>query len=146
MINHYEVSIYFQNIEYQLQKNILQYYFHCNFSSLNLERSLTYLSQFTGFYDIAQRYKLFKFVPVFKLWKFFIFLIIIHIFFISFCISIDRMTLSALTPFSTINNMYQYQLRIQNILWSFIKLLAKLIWDLKKFLLDLIPKFLGTFS
>ena len=48
---------------------------------------------FTGsFWDIAQPYIIY--IPILKIWRFFIFIIIFHVFVISFCRSINRVTYS----------------------------------------------------
>ena len=67
-------------------------------SSLNWELSFIHLKLFTGsFYDIAQLYKLSHLNGFF--FQCSIFILIFHVFVISFCISINRVTYSSFNTF-----------------------------------------------
>ena len=107
IVNHYEVHVIFQDIEYQLREISFITSFVIVFikSSLDWEVSLIHSDLFTGnFCDIAQPYKLFTFQYWFLIfyfydWWFFISIIIFHIFVISFCISINCVTYSSSNAF-----------------------------------------------
>ena len=45
------------------------------------------------------------YIPILKIWRLFIFIIIFYVFVISFCISINRLIIPLLIPFSAINNI-----------------------------------------
>ena len=84
------------------------------------------------------------YVPIFKIWLLFIFIIIFHIFITIFYISIIRVAYFTLNFFLLLI-AYQHLLSILILLRSFLKLLAKLMRDLKEIFLDLIHKFITTF-
>ena len=102
MVNHYEVHVIFQDIEYQLQENILHRYLHYSFfmkSPLNWAVPFIHSKLFTGsFYDISQAYKLFTS----QYWRYddsLFFFIIFHVFAISFGISINKAAYSSYYTF-----------------------------------------------
>ena len=63
MVNHFEIHIFFQDIDSQLQEDIIHYFLHYSFtkSSSNWEVSSIQSKLFTGsFRDIVHPYKLFR--------------------------------------------------------------------------------------
>ena len=72
MVNHYKAPAIFQDIEHQLQENILHQFLHYSFFEI-----------FTKLKSIFYPFKI-----IYR--QFFIFIIIFHVFAISFCISINR--------------------------------------------------------
>ena len=90
MVNHYEVHLIFQGIGHQLQKTILHLFLHCSFfmkSLLNRELYFIYWKLLRHCTTILIIY-----ISILLIWQFFFFIIIFHLFVISFCISINRVT------------------------------------------------------
>ena len=81
--------------------------------------SIFYLQKvFTGnFYYIAQPSKLIIYIPILNIWRFFVFIIIFHVFVISFCMLIN---ICPLIPFSSINNI-SISVKISNFTLVFLK-------------------------
>ena len=137
MVSHYEVYVIFQGIEHQLQENILHHSLHYNSFKL---RSIFDLFKFI--YQKLLRHcptMQIIYIPVFKIRWFYIFVIIFHIFVISFCILMNLMLFSIINSISiSVNN--------SNFTSVFFKGACDLIQKLKENLDGLNDKRLSHFS
>ena len=103
MVSYCEVHINVWDIEHQLQEEILHHYFRCIFIQFrkifNPRKSI--YRQFLWHCPTIQ----IIYIPIFKIWRFFVFTIIFHLFFINFCYLLMEWHNPSLVPSSTINNM-----------------------------------------
>ena len=95
------VYVIFQDMKYQLQENIFQHFLHYSFLwNIHWEISLIYLHQVI-YWIILLHFPTVKmfYIPILKIWQFFIFILIFHAFMISFFILIKGMIYSSSNTF-----------------------------------------------
>ena len=97
LVNHYGVHVILQDIEQQLQEKFRHHFLHCSYLSI-------YIKLRSIFYPLKIIYrKLLRYsptissiyIPLLKIRRSFFFIIIFHVFLISFCILINRVTYSS---------------------------------------------------
>ena len=120
MVKHYEVHVIVQDIEHQLQKLFFIIFFIIVFYKIFIQ--LTIL-----FHPLKIYWRLLShcptiwiiYIPILKIWRFLILIIIFNVFIISFCISIEYSScntylnnISPLIPFSTIYRILIFTKRL----------------------------------
>ena len=94
-VNHLEVYVNFQDIEYQLQEKIsFVTIIVMKYSSISVVSSNHLKLPEGNFCDIAQTKKM-NYIPIFKTWRLLILIMIFYAFLINFCISIKNLTYSS---------------------------------------------------
>ena len=143
MVNHYEFRVIFQDIEHQLQENIFFTFLIITFYKIFIKLRSIFDSLEIIYRKLLRHFLSIKsiYIPIFKIWWFFIFIIIIHIFVISFAYRWIGWHNPPLIHFSTINNI----LSVNNSNWVFLRVLAMIIQKQKENLQDLNDKFLNIF-
>ena len=101
VVNHYKVNVIFQNIEENIKKISFITFFDIEFYEvfINLRSIIDPLKIF--YRKLLQHCPTIYiiYIPIFKTWRFFIFVILFHIFLISFCASMNCVTYSSCNSF-----------------------------------------------
>ena len=92
--NHYEAHVISQDTEHQIQENFLHPFFIIIFYEIFIKlRSIFYPFKIL-YWKLLRHCPTIRiiYIPILKIWWFFIFIVIFHVFVITFCISINRVT------------------------------------------------------
>ena len=97
MVNHYEFHVIFQDIEYEVQESILHHFFDYIFRKIFIKLRNIFYPLKIIYWKLLRHCLTIQmiYIPILNIRRFFIFIIIFHVFVISFCIWINKVRWSS---------------------------------------------------